>query len=113
MEVFAVETLDRRYGPLAYEATISKIGRKWITASTASGRVIRFDAVTRHLDGGAYSSPGMVYASKAEYRETTARQKAWKDFRQILPYDAPDHLSEGDIAEIRDMIFPDEEKADQ
>ena len=85
-----------------YEATITAIGRKWITFSRGPGREDRFNAETMNLDGKGYSSPGRVWQSKAEYEETLAINHAWQNlffkFRNL--HTRPDHITEQDIAEI-------------
>ena len=105
MEVCVVVTLNVRGDPLPRAAKIAKIGRRWITLDDGEWHPTRFDAETRRIDGKGYASPGDVYESEEEYRETSAKEVLWKDFRGRLPYTAPDHLSVADIEKISAAIF--------
>lgn len=84
-----------------YEATITAIGRKWITFG--NGRMTnRFNAETMKLDGKGYSSPGRVWPSKSEYDESTAINQSWSTLCNLFRnhHKKPDHITEQDIAEI-------------
>lgn len=61
------------------EVTVESIGRKWVTC----GRM-RFDKETGIVDGGSYSSPGRVYASREEYERIVITEAAWSDFVNSL-----------------------------
>jgi hypothetical protein len=106
MEVCVVVTLNVRGEPQPRRAKIEKLGRRWITLDSPTYRPTRFDAETRRIDGGQYSSPGNVYESEAKYRETTAKEKLWKDFRNRLPWSAPEHFTSDDIKNISAAIWP-------
>ena len=96
MNVYVAYHDQRRGKP--FHATITKIGRKWITLDRGD---YRFDAETMQLDGGKYSSPGAVYASEDEYMQQTAIAKAWSDFKQKLSYSkAPMGITVCRIGEI-------------
>ena len=106
MEVCVVVTLNVRGKPQPRIATVSKIGRRWITLDDFAKNPTRFDAETHAIDGGAYSSPGKVYGSEAEYRDTTLTQEMWKDLRSRMPWTAPEHFTHDDIEKISAAIWP-------
>ena len=106
MEVCVVVTLNVRGKPQPRTAKITKVGRKWITLEDADRYPTRFDAKTHRIDGGQYSSPGRVYASKEEYRETTEKQDLWRNFCSRLPLTAPEHISIFNIENIILDIWP-------
>ena len=106
MDVFVAVTLNVRGEPQTRTAKITKIGRRWITVDDGGYKPTRFDAETRRIDGGEYSSPGRVYESEAEYLETTLKEKLWKDFRSRLPWTAPEHFTTADIEKISAAIWP-------
>lgn len=62
------------------EVTVESIGRKWVTC----GRM-RFDKNTGAVDGGSYSSPGHVYASREEHKNIQAMHDVWEEFVKSLP----------------------------
>jgi hypothetical protein len=106
MEVCVVVTINTRGEPKPRIATVSKIGRRWITLDDSGHKPTRFDAETHYIDGGAYSSPGKVYESEAEYRDTTLTEKMWKDLRSRMPWTAPEHFTPDDIEKISASIWP-------
>jgi hypothetical protein len=103
MEVCVVYTLNVRGDPTPRTETITKVGRKWITLGD-DYRQARFDAETMRIDGGTYSSPGMVYADKEDYLRTSLKEKLWKDFRLRLPDAAPDHFTLGDVENLISLV---------
>ena len=99
-------TLNVRGEPQPCTAKVSKVGRRWISVDGKGYSSMRFDAETGRIDGGAYSSPGKVYASEAEYHETTQKQKACREFRGRLPFTAPTHFTLADVEKISAEIWP-------
>lgn len=61
------------------EVTVESISRKWVTC----GRM-RFDKETGIVDGGFYSSPGRMYASREEYERIVIVKAAWAAFVNLL-----------------------------
>lgn len=101
---------DRKYDghdPEGRIETITKIGRRWIEVGDPRWRKARFDAETMILDGGNYSSPGRIWPSEAEYRESLEVQKAWRDLVSRLPWQAPNHFTVEDVKQMRDKIWED------
>jgi len=93
------------------EATIEKIGRRWVTFRKADGwQDERFDKETGALDGGQYISRGTVYANKEARIVETATDKAWEDFRESFgrQYHRPSHLTLADIERLRAILTPTE-----
>jgi hypothetical protein len=106
MEVCVVETISLRVKPKPRTDKITKVGRKWITTTCIHGFTTRFDADTMRIDGGQYSSPGMVYADEEDYRRTTLKEELWKDLYIRLTSQAPDHFTVDDVKSIRSLVFP-------
>jgi hypothetical protein len=75
MTVWYVER--RNSGEHGRAVTVAKVGRRWATLSTGNRVAIGQTAV----DGGVYSSPGRIYASRAEYDHAAILAAAWSAFR--------------------------------
>ncbi len=76
-----------RYGyrakdvPTTHAATVTKVGRKWITAKE-DGHYSedRFDAASGWVDGRGYNSMACLYPDEQTYRDERARDDAWDAF---------------------------------
>ena len=67
------------------DATVTTVGREWVTIALTHGRQLRFrksDPEMR-LDGAGYSSPGRCYASEEAY---TAEKEAQGKWERILAF---------------------------
>ena len=62
------------------ELAVTKVGRKWVALSNGD----RFDPSTGAVDGGNYSSPGSVWASRVEYQRAVLRERAWQHFQKTI-----------------------------
>lgn len=89
-----------RYSEAAW-VTITKVGRKWISAGGN-----RFDKTTLEADGGNYSSPGQGYRSQEEWAETVYLRKAWSAVSAYLrnAYGPPDGMSIDRLASIAAIL---------
>lgn len=96
-----------RLPPIVTHAKITKIGRKWATLDDSPWRPSRFNIETGAIDGGEYSSPGMVYPSREAYQAETARQQAWDVLMRALNpchHLPPAHLTTEEIVEFTTKI---------
>jgi hypothetical protein len=91
--------MDWKVGQVVYidgnEATITKIGRKWIYYKR-DWTSNRFDVQTGFVDGGNFSQRrSKVWASIDEYRNEIERQRMFVELRKIIPNygPAPDHMT--------------------
>lgn len=80
---------DRRYHISPQVATVTAVGRKWLTLDIGHG--MRADKLTLSIDGGSYSSPGKLWPSQADYEAESARQSALYGLRRYLE----SHASQG------------------
>jgi hypothetical protein len=95
-----VQLYDRR--GCHYE-TITKIGRRWATLD-ASYRQYRFDLETLLIDGGEFSPPGRVWASKEDQELAAICDLEWKNTFYRLCTIRPDHVTLADINAIREIL---------
>ena len=61
------------------DATITKIGRKWVTFRHNGSRLEgRFDPATGAVDAGRYGTRSWVYADRATAEAELTRQATWR-----------------------------------
>ena len=88
-----------------YEATITKIGRKWVSFKSAeSWSEGRFDPDTRFVDSNGYANIGRVYASIAEYEEASACKILWMEYRRSLSYQPPKGMTSDRIRQLIEEV---------
>lgn len=88
------------------EATITKVGRRWVTVTKANGVSDRFDAERGHLHYTVGSSPGQVYASREAWAQAKAAGELARKVRAAVT-DWPGalgKLSLADLAEVADLL---------
>ena len=73
-ELWAVQTMNGK--PRGFVVKVTKVGRKWITLDNGW----RCDRVTGIVDGGAYSPPGKVYATKQFWLDELENKRVWDIF---------------------------------
>ena len=87
------------------ELTITWIGRIWATTERDRERL---NLETLYIDGGAYSSPGRVWLSKAEWDAYANVQLAWNNLHARLRqqgYHCPEGMTLQAIDQIERLIF--------
>ena len=102
-EVYYVPS-DNRNNP--YISTIAKISTKWVYLSPEWHG--RFNKKTMSMDGGAYTSPGVVYHSRDDYESKVAVDAYWKKTlgRFVLCNTRPSHVTIDDIDVICNILTP-------
>jgi len=91
---------DSRRGP-GREVTISAIGRKWAVLDNG---VYRFDINTGRVDGGQYSSPGVVYKDEQTYLTFKEAQEAWDKLRYEMSYYLPNGVTKENILSAAKLL---------
>ncbi len=105
----SIFVLEKSWGkPRTYQATVTKVGRKWVEFQRNDGwrsKDDRFDHESMRLDGGAMGWRGRVYADEAEYVLDCEIERAWTELVRSLPHCAPDHMTIDSISRVREMIL--------
>lgn len=90
------------------EATVTAIGRKWITINDRN----RFEIGSMYLDGKGYASPGSVWSSPEEYHNSLSLNQAWSGIQTavINAHRCPDGVTVERIEEARKLLGLDNKK---
>ena len=97
--------IERNRKPVGEDATVTKVGRKWVDVSGFRGR--RFDIETWALDGGKYSSPGCVYPCREARENEVARIRAWRNLSDAIDryrYSAPPNMTIEAIQQAAELL---------
>lgn len=83
------------------EATVDKVGHKWVHFSTGD----RAPIGSRHCDRDR-GIGGDIYRSRQEFEEMQALSKAWRDLKRAITnnWDLPDGVTLEDIAKARYLL---------
>ena len=108
---------SRRYSEgdnTGYEVVVTKVGTKWVYFKyskwvSSCGKPSRFNPTNGRVDGEGYSSPGIVYASEVEHRQTMLRNKLWGKMREAMTYNPPNVPLDSLILACRVLGFDDKE----
>ena len=73
---------ERRSWISAQEATVTAVGRKWLTLDI--GRDMRADKLTLAIDGRGRTAPGRLWPSQADYEAEQDRQTALHGLRRYM-----------------------------
>lgn len=95
---------DRRRG-VPIHVVVSKVGNRWVYFNHLHTE-FRFSPSDMRVDGGDYSSPGMVYLDKAAHEELVSRNRAWDAVRQCVAgtYTCPRFLTAADLDTLTEML---------
>ncbi len=76
---------------VACPAEVTKVGRKWVELKLVGSayRTLRVKQGDSVVDGGDFSSPGTLYASKEAYEDGIKLHVAWWAFKHALSAEAP------------------------
>jgi len=84
-----VGNFPRSYGnergkPNLMPLMIEKVGRKWLALKGADGgwRGYKVEIGKDYIDGGNYSSPGVIYKNRAAFEEQEQRRRLWNGLRE-------------------------------
>jgi hypothetical protein len=92
--------------------TVLAVGRKWLMLDNG----LRANKVTLEADGGEYSSPGRLVASKEEWDAKCEREKAWNNlWKKITDISArrPPHFATAEaIRAAERLLFPEDKPND-
>lgn len=81
-QLYFVPSEIRKRNPVT--ATVTAVGRKWVSIEMAGWWGVRIDIQTLIADGGGYSSPGNCYFSQEEYTAKVLRQRTWDSLRRAI-----------------------------
>ena len=104
---FWFQPYERRCYISPQVATITGVGRKWLTLDIGHG--MRADKATLIVDGGNYSPPGRLWPSQADYEAESARKDALYGLRRYMESHASHALTLEQIKQAN-AIFGREEK---
>ncbi len=74
------------------EVTITKVGRKWAYFGHD-----RFEIGTCYVDGGYWSSPGRLWATRADAEEYNLTESRWRTLKSSMAYGPPDGVTSADV----------------
>lgn len=96
-DVVMVTEFSRVPEPHFVDVKISKIGTKWCYFEWHR-KTYRFDPVRRWVQTGNSPEP-RIYASRDDYQQQRARDRAYERLRQLMasPYECPATVSMQDI----------------
>lgn len=98
-----LECSEHRRGPRGVEVEVTKIGRKWVELSLG----YKVALGVQEVDGGNYSSPGRVWASRADADAHNAVVAEWRAFvndPRVQYYRPPAGLTLEAIAQAREIL---------
>lgn len=93
-----------RQGLETYPATVTKIGRAWLTVEGDSRVAVRYDFTGRQDSDIGHRS--QLWPSREAFELEQARRKAWYRLKNAIGYDPPDHLSADDIESMFAQVSP-------
>lgn len=82
------------------EVTVKTVGRRWVSLTNG----MRVEIGSRQVDGGDYSSPGMLWRSRQEYEEAMALLAQWIAFQQRLTHQVPEGLTVEKLEAVRELL---------
>ena len=101
-QVVWVETEQRRKSTVE-EATVTKVGRKWVDISGRYKR--RFNIETWALDGVNYLSHGQVYPCREEREKEVYRFRAWRNLSDAIDrYRVPPNVTIEAIHQVAELL---------
>lgn len=87
------------------EATVTKVGRKWVYINVYQECRFAVDDPHMGIDGGSQSSPGRCYTCKEEYDASMALKQAWSElWKQVDRHNVPDGITVEDIQQARWLL---------
>jgi len=84
------------------EATITKVGRKWVDLNPHY--LGRFDCSTMQLDGGRYGSPGQVYLSPEAFHTEVLTQRLWSELARRITIYSPEGMTIDKIRQVAALL---------
>lgn len=84
------------------EIEITKVGRKWVYFG--ANKWERFDKSTGDVDGGGYSSPGRVWASREACEDDRVLSTAWGELREAMRFTRPEGVTYADVMKARRLL---------
>lgn len=90
------------------DLVVTKVARKWVSLARArfpNHNVYRVPVDCNYVDGGEYSSPGRVWASKEEAEAHQELRSEWAAFLREAAYaQPPKGMTKEEIARLRAML---------
>lgn len=92
------------YNPRPYEVEVKKVGRKW-AHTERNFQTMRIDVKTMrpHENDGS----GQCYLSQQHYEGYLAKEKAWREFAQVIEkwrWRCPESVTVEKIMEVRNLL---------